>query len=362
MKAVDPAPATFESFLREAYRTLPEALENPSMGPAGHGGSVRTFVRIGQPPVSLVGMRSETPPSDERGVTENDSFRYLARHLREKGIPVPAILAEDPERGWFVLEDAGEVLLFDLALRRGVDGEPTQAPYRRAVETLALLQHEGASGFDLRRTHNPPYEPAFFREFESGYFQKRFVGEVLGMDPGFLDADLDRMAGAAGAHWTPHLLHRDYQSQNLTVREKGVMVLDFQGARLGPRQYDLAALLWDPYVELPAAFREELLSVYLAEAARWDRSLDEERFREGFPLIAAHRIMQALGAYGFLSRHRNKPNFARHIPAGIRRLKSLLERYSSLEAYPAWASLVEALPRMPLEMQRTLPLVEGRRR
>ena len=54
-------------------------------------------------------------------------------------------------------------------------------------------------------------------------------------------------------------------------------MIDFQDALLGPRQYDLVALLRDSYVELPPTLVDAMLRRYLArlEAAGGPR-LDHE--------------------------------------------------------------------------------------
>ena len=54
-------------------------------------------------------------------------------------------------------------------------------------------------------------------------------------------------------------VHRDFQSQNIIIRNAQAHLIDFQGMRPGLAEYDLASLLFDPYVDLSPAEREELL-------------------------------------------------------------------------------------------------------
>jgi hypothetical protein len=54
-------------------------------------------------------------------------------------------------------------------------------------------------------------------------------------------------------------------------------------------------------------------------------------FREAFLLAGLQRVMQALGAYCFLSRVKGITAFAQHIPAGERRLKWLLRQAGKRE-------------------------------
>ena len=57
-------------------------------------------------------------------------------------------------------------------------------------------------------------------------------------------------------------MHRDFQSQNIILREGQAYLIDFQGMRPGLAEYDLASLLYDPYVSLTNAERGELKNFY----------------------------------------------------------------------------------------------------
>jgi hypothetical protein len=55
-----------------------------------------------------------------------------------------------------------------------------------------------------------------------------------------------------------------------------------------------------------------------------------EKFTDYFWEGAAQRLMQALGAYGFLGLKKNKPDFLRHTAGGIRNLANAASRAGSL--------------------------------
>ena len=100
-------------------------------------------------------------------------------------------------------------------------------------------------------------------------------------------------------------------------------LIDFQGGRLGPPHYDLAALLIDPYVDLPEDLREALLNHFVDRLAALS-GIPGEEIRRDYRYCALARNLQILGAYGFLTRRKNKPFFARYIPAAARRLQESL--------------------------------------
>jgi aminoglycoside/choline kinase family phosphotransferase len=269
-----------------ARRAFP-GLDPASARPLPPAGSARSLTRLAHSGGSLVLV--EHPIAVSTAVNENDSFIYLAAHLGARGIPVPAVLAYKRSRGWMLVEDLGDADLHAEA-RRALAGGTEQervalaARYREALDVLVRLQVDGAAGFDPRRTHNPPYDAALMREWESGYFVRELVVGHFGLaPPAGLDAELDAFAAQAAAAGAAHLLHRDYQSQNLKIHLGRVCVIDFQGARLGPPQYDVTALLLDPYVDLPGPLRRELLEHYLGAFAA--RGGDPARFLEGFPVI-----------------------------------------------------------------------------
>lgn len=57
------------------------------------------------------------------------------------------------------------------------------------------------------------------------------------------------------------LVHRDLQSQNIIVWNEQAYLINFQGVRPGLPRYDLASLLFDPYVALTVESLVEVASI-----------------------------------------------------------------------------------------------------
>jgi len=292
-------------------------------------GSGRRFYRVQGRGGSWIVMINNQPPKDERGVTENDSFLYICRHLRAKGIPVPDVYQHDRERGWFIMEDMGDCHLQTEVMRIKGDRKQLVETYQGVIDALVVIQAEGRKGFEPALTHNPPYNVLFMLTWESGYFLRAFLKGFLGLDIPEEElrdelADLARQAAEAP---TGYFLYRDFQSRNIMVREQGLGFLDFQGGRLGPLQYDLASLLLDPYVELDHRVQEELLAYYLRRLGE-RATLDPQGFQGQYPFVALHRAMQILGAFGFLTTAKGLKFFHQYIPPALQVLRTLLkERY-----------------------------------
>ena len=121
-------------------------------------------------------------------------------------------------------------------------------------------------------------------------------------------------------------MHRDFQSQNIILRDGQAYLIDFQGMRPGLAEYDLASLLYDPYVRLTESERAELLDFYRTIAA-----VNDPAFQEKVRLCAMQRLMQALGAYGYLGLTKGNRIFLTHIPAALRSLGTVLSEINGVK-------------------------------
>ena len=89
--------------------------------------------------------------------------------------------------------------------------------------------------------------------------------------------------------------------------------------RPGLAEYDLASLLYDPYVSLHESERAELIQFYQTTA-----EATKPAFGEKLHLCIMQRLMQALGAYGYLGLVKGNKAFLAHTPAALVTLGQVL--------------------------------------
>jgi aminoglycoside/choline kinase family phosphotransferase len=159
-------------------------------------------------------------------------------------------------------------------------------------------------------------------EKECRYFVEAFLNTYCNLDLSFdrFKDEFVSLSEKALKFAVTGFMHRDFQSRNIMFKENRPYVIDFQGGRRGPVQYDLASLLIDPYVELSESVRKDLAG-YGAEKMSGLKAIDTDRFMTGYRYCCITRNLQILGAFGFLSRVKNKPSFENYIPAASRTLK-----------------------------------------
>ncbi|MDO9462437.1 MAG: phosphotransferase [Deltaproteobacteria bacterium] len=288
-------------------------------------GSNRPFYRISGSKGSLIVVLPES--KDPLHLKEGEAYYYIGRHLAAKGIPTPVIYGYDRATGAIIMEDLGDVHL-ERAVREENNTGATERWYLEAVDILVNMQVRGAGGFDTRYCFDTPvYDRRLMLERESGYFVRAFLQGYLGLKITWdeLSPDFERLADLAGEQPPTLFLHRDFQSRNLMVCKGRLRLIDFQGGRLGPPAYDLASLLFDPYVDLPDDMKEALFETYL-RGMKIQQQINEEDFRHHFWYIALQRALQVLGAFGFLTRVKKKAFFEPYIPVAVKNLKNILDR------------------------------------
>lgn len=305
----------------------------------GDGSDRRFFRLLGSP--TLILLHHPNPPG--LGVNENDSYFNLGRHLRARGVPVPEIHQYCREEGWLLLEDLGDIDLEAALKRQGGDGQ-VRFRYRQALDMLINQQVAGKEGFDPAWCFDTPvvHRP-FLWERECGYFVRAFLQGYLGLQVSLdeLAPDFERLLTGALPPAPNFFLHRDFQSRNLMIKDGRLRVIDFQGGRLGPLGYDVAALLIDPYVNLSPAWQEELLAYYLDRLAARLPGVDREAFTGPYRHLALCRNLQILGAFGYLTKVKEKPQFARYIPAALAGLRQRLA--AAAGEFPLLERLVNSL-------------------
>jgi aminoglycoside/choline kinase family phosphotransferase len=157
--------------------------------------------------------------------------------------------AVEPRERWLLLEDLGDLRVCDLegpALRE------------RLHESAALLARVHEIPRDAALSLGRVFDQEWVR-FELEHFLDH--GAPTSLQPS-LRPTVEQVARRVAS--LPHVLClRDYQSSNLMVDPEGrLRVLDYQDALLAPPELDLAAFLYDSYLDLDSDLRAELLETY----------------------------------------------------------------------------------------------------
>lgn len=312
--------------------------------------STRAYERLEKPSGETAILMISPPRPDGPPVRRGRSYSAIARlaesvhafaavdrGLRDQGFSAPAILAEDLETGLLILEDFGTEPVVS-------DKGPIPDRYSEAVRLLATLHARTLPEVVALRSEREYALPPFDIDalmIEAELLLDWYLPEMAGSEPsGSVRAEfghlwrgtLDPIVSARPT-WTL----RDYHSPNLIwlPRRMGIArigLLDFQDAVLGHPAYDVASLLQDARVTVPAELELKLLGVYAAARKSADPSFDMGDFAAAYAILGAQRATKIMGIFARLNRRDGKPGYLRHLP----RIKAYLTRNL---AHPALSRL-----------------------
>lgn len=319
--------------------------------PMTGGASTRRYARLvwGDAHTAVVMFVPEATRSEEFSKGDISQRRWpfleVAELLSSRGIRVPRILAEVCPEGIVLLEDLG-----DNTLAAFLEEHPEQKTvlYQQAVADLAHAQQALVSmpddsivlgrAFDRDLLH---WEVEHFREWAldaQGYHLSEADSVLFSRVAEYLATTIAALPRG--------FVHRDYQSRNLMVRPNGdgssVLVwIDFQDALLGPRVYDLVALLGDSY----QSFDREFIEARLDEFARICGYDTAERKLLGyeFDLVTVQRKLKDAGRFVFIDRVKKNPSFLKFVTPTIGKVHAALSR---LTEEPLFCELEEMLARV----------------
>ena len=277
-------------------------------------GSDRKIIRLrSHTGNSSIGIINENP-------WENRAFISFSEHFGKFGLNVPQIYGVSRDKKCYLMQDLGDSTLLNKVTERQNKGfgKTEIELYKRVIVELVRFQIEAGGTID----YSLCYQHAEFgrenMEQDLNYFQKRFLHYFYGsrLDENRIKDNFNIIIHEALKVAPVYFLYRDFQSRNIMLKDGELYFIDYQSGRKGALQYDLASLLYDAKANVPQDVREELIGYYISQAKKFI-TVDETEFRNRFWYFAVIRILQAMGAYGYLGIVKGKKKFLESIPYAL---------------------------------------------
>jgi aminoglycoside/choline kinase family phosphotransferase len=296
------------------------------------GRDARSFIAMCMEPFAELNHRRDTLP-----------FLTVQKHLRDAGVDVPVVADVEETQGLILLEDLGDVTLL-RHLQEVSNADVERHLYERVIDSLVRLQFHASP----RQKPVPGFEPYRLRfdleklmwevNFTIEHFYKLHLKrEITAGDEATMRGAFEEICRTLADEPTV-LTHRDFHSRNLMVRGERLVMIDFQDARLGPAQYDLASLLKDSYYQLEEGQVDRLIDYYVT---RWEgvsgERLQRDHFRTIFDLMHIQRNFKAIGSFASFLNRRGNPTYLKYIGNTFENIRRALLKY------PKYSGLREVL-------------------
>lgn len=321
------------------------------------GASTRRFFRVQlRSGGSFIAMFVPAPSQEiqkAQQVTGVHAFSQVQQLLEERGIRVPRIWTYSEEHQVLLVEDLG-----DHTLAQYLTQTPEQKTqlYQIAVRDLARAQKTlGARPLPSlirERSFDAPLLSWEVDHFHTWALAARGL-KLSPTEQGVFERARDHLAQTISA-WPRSFVHRDYQSRNLMVQQNArgepeLIWIDFQDAMLGPRVYDLVALLTDSYQTFERNFLEERILEYceqLGEREQFSRVLYE------FDFVTVQRKLKDAGRFIFIDRVNGNPHFLQFVDSTIEKARAALHRLPDEAPLRELAELLSCLLDAPAPMKQ----------
>ncbi len=311
--------------------------------PLRQDASSRRYVRVdlegpASAPPSLVVMLMEDASvalsSQELGVYGESGpcelpFVNVARFLAAIGAAVPEIYAVAADSTAIVLEDVGDISLWEAARTAGSDPEEL---FGRALDDLADMQARAVASAGSCQAFDQAFDERLFAwEFEH-FLEYGIAPQAPEALVRTARGELERLARELAA--LPRVFtHRDYHAWNIHYRDGRLRIIDFQDALLAPALYDVASLLTDritPQLIDPAR-RQRLVRRFWQRQSAGRLSSWEDTDR-AWTALALQRVLKVVGRFNYLADVKGKPAYREMLPAVVATARELVAAADSVPA------------------------------
>jgi len=285
--------------------------------------STRKYYRIWTSKTSYV-VCLDNPTEDE------PTFVRLQRVLHNEKVRVPLIHDKELSTGYLLEEDLGDVtFLKEIALIANRTEEFDF--YKKAIDLMASIHN-----VDVAKYSNEPFTKLAFdteklyaeMEFSKKYFLKMFLGlDVTSAPVEALYKKLYDMCYKLSCE--PRVLvHRDYHSRNIMIKNGEQIVIDFQDARMGTPLYDLVSLLEDCYYQLDADNKEKLTQYYFnTYFKKIDSTKTYDQFKYVYDMMAIQRVYKAIGSFAYIYADRKDLRYVKYIGYAFEKVRAIMLKH-----------------------------------
>ena len=212
------------------------------------------------------------------------------RFLKDK-IHIPEMIEKDEDNLLLFFEDVGNNSLFSY-----FQGGGDLLDYKEEIEKILR-------GFvELPRDdYLSPYQPYDWQKYLWGFnfFYKDYLKNERKIEPEValrnriydVFEDISKYLDREDVV----MIHRDFHSKNLFIKDDRLRVLDYQDLRVGNYFYDRISFLWDVYIDYGK--NRSLLFPF------------QERDIYFMKLLAIQRLFKILGNFAYLKNEKDKPDY-----------------------------------------------------
>ncbi len=242
-------------------------------------------------------------------------YSAINKFLRKKGIYAPKLISQHFKEGIMEIEDFGNKTLLEYVKK----SKNKLTFYKKCVDIILKIQKikpvkkikfGSNKYFDLSS-----YNTANLHKESDLFFDWYLLG-VLGKKKSLkykkiIKKELNKLYKKIFFK-NQFIVHRDFHVSNIMPTNKKLGVIDTQDATLGNPMYDLASLVDDVRVKVPAQIKNKTYQYYLKNCSIKKKQIG--LLKNDFDILSIQRNLKILGIFYRLFKRDHKPQYLKYLP------------------------------------------------
>lgn len=292
------------------------------------------------------GKTSEELFADEAELpfSQADAFIQSSRVFSQSCSAIPEVYAINAQEGMVLTACHGNETFFDALEKQSHSEQQLQTLLHNTIDWLIQLQNlnptQHAEFIARQRRLGIKSLLLECQEFID-YGVKYFYQKNLSIDEKILFNKQFQALCEAIDQQQKLIIHRDMQSKNIMLDGEKIGIIDYQDCCLGPYTYDLASLLYDPYVSFDPDIVDDCMSYYFQQAS--EKRLINVSFaqvKKDCQLAGIQRLIKAAGRYMYIAEEKKQNTHVQFFLPAIERCLLLLDNF------PEYSPLLELIGRV----------------
>jgi len=243
------------------------------------------------------------------------AYSAVNKFLKKNGIHAPKLISQHFKEGIMEIEDFGDkTLLYNFKKSKN-----KLSLYKKCVDVILKIQKIkpvkkikfGSNKFLNLKSYNMT---SLHRE--SNLFLNWYLPGVIGKKKSIkykkiIKGELDKIYKKI-FYKNKFLVHRDFHVSNIIQNKKKLGVIDTQDVILGNPMYDLASLLDDVRVKVPAKIKNKIFEYYLNKCSVKKKQISF--LKNDFHILSIQRNLKILGIFYRLFKRDNKSQYLKYLP------------------------------------------------
>ena len=243
------------------------------------------------------------------------AYSAVNKFLKKNGIHAPKLISQHFKEGIMEIEDFGDkTLLYNFKKSKN-----KLSLYKKCVDVILKIQKIkpvkkikfGSNKFLNLKSYN---RASLHRE--SNLFLNWYLPGVIGKKKSIkykkiIKGELDKIYKKI-FYKNKFLVHRDFHVSNIIQNKKKLGVIDTQDVILGNPMYDLASLLDDVRVKVPAKIKNKIFEYYLSKCSVKKKQISF--LKNDFHILSIQRNLKILGIFYRLFKRDNKSQYLKYLP------------------------------------------------